>query len=66
MGFLKDLGGAVYGNLKEWSEEIQEYYREGMSMSEEELRDELRRCLRNPTGARYQGYKKAAKQRGLV
>ena len=34
MGFLKDLGGAVYGNLKEWSEEIQEYYREGMSMSE--------------------------------
>lgn len=66
MGFFRDLGSAAYEKLKEHSEEIQEYYDEGMRMSDEDLLDELRRWRRNPAGSRYQGYKKAAERRGLV
>ena len=61
MGFFSDL----YNKGTEWAEEIQEYYQEGMSMSPEDLREELRRWRRNPTSARYQGYKKAADRRGI-
>ena len=61
MGFFSDL----YNKGTEWAEEIQEYYREGMSMSAEDLHEELRRCRSNPTSARYQGYKKAADKRGI-
>ena len=66
MGLLRDLGSAAYEKLKERAEETQEYYSEGMSMSEEDLLDELRRWRRNPAGTRYQGYKKAAERRGLL
>lgn len=62
MGFFSDL----YDKGSEWAEEIQEYYREGKNMSREELREELKRARRNPTSARYQGYMKAAKERGLA
>ncbi|MBQ3444375.1 MAG: hypothetical protein IJG33_14160 [Selenomonadaceae bacterium] len=62
MGFFSDL----YNKGTEWAEKIQEYYREGMSMSREELREELRRWRRSPSSARYQGYMKAAKERGLA
>ncbi len=61
MGFFSDL----YNKGSEWAEEIQEYYREGKSMSREDLRDELRRWRSNPTSAQYQGYKKAADERGI-
>ena len=61
MGFFSDL----YNKGSEWAEEIQEYYSEGRSMSREELREELKRARRNPTSAQYQGYKKAADERGI-
>ena len=66
MGFFSDLGGAVLNSAKEYAEESREYYNEAMSMSREDLRDELRR-MGNSTAnmARRNGYMKAAKERGI-
>ncbi len=62
MGFFSDLGGAI----KDWSKEANEYYREAMSMSDDELREEARRVLRSSNMAKRTGYRKAAKERGLI
>ena len=66
MGFFSDLGSAVLNSAKEFGEESREYYREAMSMSREELQDEIRR-MGNSTAnmAKRNGYMKAAKERGI-
>lgn len=66
MGFFSDLGNAVLNSAKEFSEESREYYREAMSMSREDLRDELRRMGNSTSNmAKRNGYMKAAKERGI-
>lgn len=66
MGFFSDLGGAILNSAKNYAEESREYYNEAMSMSREDLRDELRR-IGNSTAnmAKRNGYMKAAKERGI-
>lgn len=66
MGFFSDLGGAILNSAKNYGEESREYYNEAMSMSREDLRDELRR-MGNSTAnmAKRNGYMKAAKERGI-
>ena len=66
MGFFSDLGSTVLNSAREWSEEANEYYREGMSMRPEELREELLRVKRHPSNkAKLVGYSKAAKDRNI-
>lgn len=66
MGFFSDLGGKAVNGIKEWSEEANEYYHEAMSMDDDELRAEARRVLRSSNMAKRTGYRKAAKERGLI
>lgn len=62
MGFFSDL----YDRGTEWAQESNEYYREAMNMSREDLRDELRRMGNSTVNmAKRNGYRKAARERGI-
>ena len=63
MGLFDAIGGAV----KDWAQESNEYYREAMNMSREDLRDELRRMGNSTVNmAKRNGYRKAARERGIA
>ena len=63
MGFFSDL----YNKGTEWAQESNEYYNEAMRMSREDLRDELRRMGNSTVNmAKRNGYRKAAKERGII
>ena len=63
MGFWKNLGGKAVDELKDWSEEANEYYEEAKTLDDEEFREELKRAKRGSNMAKLVGYNKAAKER---
>ena len=69
MWFLKALGylgGKIVDGVKEWNEEAQGYYREGLDMDEGRLMSDLERARRSGSKAKFAGYHKAARERGLI
>ena len=69
MGFLKALGylgGKIVDGVKEWNEEAQGYYQKGLELYERDLMSELERAQRLKNFSKIAGYKKAAKERGLI
>ena len=66
MGFFVNLGGKIINGVKNWSEEAQGYYREGLEMNEQRLLQKLEFAQRYKHLAEIAGYKKAAEERGLI
>ena len=66
MGFLKNLGGKIWNKMNETNEEAQEYYQKGLYMSEDRLMEELNYAQRHKSFAKTAGYRKAARERGLI
>ena len=66
MGFLRDLGGKIWDKMKETNEEAQEYYQKALYMSDDKLMEELDYAQRRKNFAKTAGYRKAAKERGLI
>ena len=64
--FFGNLGRKIINGVKDWSEEAQGYYREGLDMNEKLLMQKLEFAQRYKHLAEFAGYKKAAKERGLI
>ncbi len=66
MGLLGNLGGKIWNKIKETNEEAQEYYQKALYMSDDRLMEELGYAQRRKNFAKTAGYRKAAKERGLI
>ena len=64
--FFGNLGRKIINGVKDWSEEAQGYYRERLDMNEKLLMQKLEFAQRYKHLAEFAGYKKAAKERGLI
>ena len=66
MGFFSSLGKSIINGIGDFNQNVQKYYSEGQMMSDERLMSELREARRSDSKAKMCGYRKAAKERGLI